>query len=132
VEKVVGSMSIKCARCGKNETGWSHEERNLLCDVCLGITKRPELAPGESFNEITNMSVSRYFCPKCRAEPGRLCTVGVGKWTKAAWVHALRRRLANKATPLEAQVIQRLFEEADRDLSKYAAAWTALQEMVKT
>jgi len=125
-------MPIKCARCGKNDTGWSREERNLLCDVCLGITHRPELAPGRIENELLNISVSRYFCPKCRAEPGRLCTVGVGKWAKAAWVHALRRRLAHVATPYEAELLQKLFEEGDADSSKYMSAWQALQERLKT
>jgi hypothetical protein len=125
-------MAIKCARCGLNDTGWSHEERNLLCDECLGITQRPELAPGWSGNEITNMSVARYFCPKCRAEPGRLCTVGVGKWQKAAWVHALRRRLSHAATPAEAELVQKMFEEADRDSSKYLVAWQTLAEVIKT
>jgi hypothetical protein len=124
-------VAIKCAKCGKNDTGWSHEERNLLCDVCLGITKRPELAPGRIENEIGNISVARYFCPKCRAQPGRLCTVGVGKWAKASWVHAPRRRLADRATPEVALYVQGLFEIADRDADQYTTAWETLARTVQ-
>jgi hypothetical protein len=118
---------MKCARCGKNDVGYSKGERNLQCDVCLGIRPRVVEPPISFTNDAGNMAVVNYFCPKCRAIPGRVCVLGVGGWTAAQWIHRARRDLAFKTSPTVANYIQGLFEIADRDTEAYAQAWQTLQ-----
>lgn len=124
---------MKCARCGKNDVGWSKGERNLQCDACLGIKPRKVEPPVSFTNSADNRAVQDYFCPRCRAEPGRVCVITVGGWTAAQWVHRVRRDLAHHVDRNVANYIQELFEKADTSTGPvdFEQAWRTLRQALQ-